>query len=464
MSKEYDPPIKGNILIVDDSLDNLRLLSSVLMRESYRVHCVADGEMALHAIRGELPNLILLDVVLPAIDGYKLCKIIKSNDKTRHIPIIFISSLDSESDKVQAFKLGCADFITKPFFIEELLVRVEAQFKIYQEKDKLKRLLYQNVKERKTVERELNQSRALLAGVLNSSLDGVAAFEAIRDRWGAIIDFRWLVVNPVAAMTVGETGDSLKGQLLLDTLQNNLFDGLFDSFVQVVENCIVLDIEHFYNRENNWFHIVAVKLGDGFAVNFRDITERKQMEIALKDANQELQRQANIDSLTKVANRRRFDEYLSQEWSRCAREKQTLSLILCDVDYFKYYNDSYGHQAGDQCLYQVAQGMAKSIKRPADVVFRYGGEEFAMILPFTIGEGALKVAQDVRKQIVNLKIPHDLSQVSEYVTLSLGVSSIIPNVDSSPELLIAAADQALYEAKASGRNRVEYKVIELPLA
>ena len=188
------------------------------------------------------------------------------------------------------------------------------------------------------------------------------------------------------------------------------------------------------------------------------------MEIALKDANQELQRQANIDSLTKVANRRRFDEYLSQEWSRCAREKQTLSLILCDVDYFKYYNDSYGHQAGDQCLYQVAQGMAMSIKRPADVVFRYGGEEFAMILPFTIGEGALKVAQDVRKQIVNLKIPHDLSQVSEYVTLSLGVSSIIPNVDSSPELLIAAADQALYEAKASGRNRVEYKVIELPLA
>ena len=464
MSKEYDAPIKGNILIVDDSLDNLRLLSSVLMKQNYRVHCVADGEMALHAIRGELPHLILLDVVLPAINGYKLCKILKSNDKTRQIPIIFISALDSESDKVQAFKLGCADFITKPFFVEELLVRVETQFKIYQEKDHLKKLLYQNVKERKTVEQELNQSRALLAGVLNSSLDGVAAFEAIRDRWGHIIDFRWLVVNPVAAMSVGETGDSLRGQLLLETLPNNLFEGLFDLFIQVVENCIVLDKEHYYDRDLNWFHIVAVKLGDGFAVNFRDITERKQMEIALKEANQELQRQANIDSLTQVANRRRFDEYLAQEWSRCAREKQTLSLIICDVDYFKFYNDAYGHQAGDQCLYKVAQGMATAIKRPADVVFRYGGEEFAMILPFTRGEGALQVAKTVRERIVNLKIPHDLSEVSQYVTLSLGVSSIIPHVESSPESLIAAADRALYEAKASGRNRVEYKTLELPLA
>ena len=464
MSKEYDPQIKGNILIVDDSLDNLRLLSSVLIKQGYRVHCVADGEMALHAIRGEVPDLILLDIILPAIDGYKLCKIFKANEKTRQIPVIFISSLDSESDKVQAFKIGCADFITKPFLIEELLVRVENQFKIYREQKHLKKLLYQNVKERKTVEKELNQSRALLAGVLNSSLDGIAAFEAIRDRWGKIIDFRWLIVNPVAAMTVGETGNSLRGQLLLETLSNKLFEGLFDLFVQVVENCIVLDQEHYYSSDQNWFHVVAVKLGDGFVVNFRDITERKQMEIALKEANLELRRQANIDSLTQVANRRRFDEYLTQEWSRCAREKQTLSLILCDVDYFKFYNDAYGHQAGDECLYKVAQGMTMSIKRPADVVFRYGGEEFAMILPFTQGEGALKVAQDVREQIIKLQIPHDLSEVSHYVTLSLGVSSIIPHMESSPECLIAAADRALYEAKALGRNRVEYKALELPLA
>ena len=140
------------------------------------------------------------------------------------------------------------------------------------------------------------------------------------------------------------------------------------------------------------------------------------MEIDLTKANQKLQRQANIDSLTQVANRRRFDEYLNQEWSRCAREKQTLSLIICDVDYFKFYNDAYGHQAGDQCLYKVAQGMATAIKRPADVVFRYGGEEFAMILPFTQGEGALQVAKTVRERIVDLKIPHDLSEVSQYVT------------------------------------------------
>ena len=464
MGKEYDAPIKGNILIVDDSLDNLRLVSSVLIKQGYRVHCVADGEMALHAIRGEFPDLILLDVVLPAISGYKLCQILKTNEKTREIPIIFISALDSESDKVQAFKLGCSDYITKPFFLRELVLRVENQLKIYREKENFKKLLDQSAQERKTVAHDLNQSRALLAGVLNSSLDGVAAFEAIRDRWGIIIDFRWLVVNPVAAMTVGETGDSLRGQLLLENLSGHLFEGLFDLFVQVVENCIVLDKEHYYHRDLNWFHIVAVKLGDGFAMNFRDITDRKQMEIELKEANLELKRQANIDSLTQVANRRRFDEYLNQEWSRCAREKQTLALILCDVDFFKFYNDAYGHQAGDECLHKVAQGMSMAIKRPADVVFRYGGEEFAMILPFTQGEGALTVAEDVRERILKLQIPHDLSQVSNYVTLSLGVSSIIPSPESSPESLIAAADRALYEAKALGRNRVKYKALELPLA
>ncbi len=294
-------------------------------------------------------------------------------------------------------------------------------------------------------------------------MDGVAAFEAIRDSRGKIMDFRWIVVNPVAAMTVGETRESLEGKLLSKQLPGHLFEGLFDVFVQVVENCIVFDKEHYYTTDGTWFHIVAVKLGDGFAVTFRDITDKKQMEIRLKETNSELEYQANIDSLTQVSNRRRFDEYIAQEWAICAREKQYLSLILCDVDYFKFYNDAYGHQAGDECLFKVAQGMNLAIKRPADVVFRYGGEEFAVILPFTEGEGALKVAQSIREEIKKLKIIHDLSQTSHYVTLSLGVASIIPNAKFSVESLIATADRALYEAKALGRDRIVYKAIELPI-
>ena len=463
MHKEYCEPPKEKILIVDDSPGHLRLLSSMLVKRGYQVNCVTDGEMALYAIKASLPDLVLLDIIVPLVDGYRICQALKSHEKTRYIPIIFVSGLDSEVDKIKAFKVGAADYITKPFFVDEALLRIETQLKIARQRKNLYQVVQKNIQERKNIEQELNQSRTLLAGVLNSSLDGVAAFESIRDSRGKIMDFRWIVVNPVAAMTVGETRESLEGKLLYKQLPGHLFEGLFDVFVQVVENCIVFDKEHYYSTDGTWFHIVAVKLGDGFAVTFRDITDKKQMEIRLKESNSELKYQANIDSLTQVANRRRFDEYIAQEWAICAREKQYLSIILCDVDYFKFYNDAYGHQAGDECLFKVAQGMNLAIKRPADVVFRYGGEEFAVILPFTEGEGALKVAQSIREEIKKLKIIHDLSQASHYVTLSLGVASIIPNAKFSVESLIATADRALYEAKALGRDRIVYKAIELPI-
>ena len=464
MNKDLYGTLKTNILIVDDSPENLRLLSSLLVKQGYGVNCVADGEMALHAVRGKIPDLIVLDILIPIIDGYKLCQIFKTNDKTSHIPIIFVSSLDSESDKVQAFQLGAVDYITKPFFVEEAIARIKAHLVVADQYKRFQNIFTEQEIERKNVEYELNQSRALLAGVLNSSLDGVAAFEAVRDRWGKITDFRWLIANPVATMTVGETRETLEGKFLFKhkSFSGHLFEGLFDLFVQVVENCTVLNQEHYYSFDQAWFHIMAVKLGDGFAMTFRDISEHKQMELALTEFNEELKYQANIDSLTQVANRRRFDEYLVQEWSRCAREQEHLSLILCDVDYFKFYNDAYGHQAGDRCLLEVAQGMQSIIKRPADVVFRYGGEEFAVILPFTKGEGALKVAEAIREEISKLQIPHDLSQVSHYVTLSMGVSSIIPSLDVTAESLVEVADRALYEAKALGRDRVVYKLLELP--
>jgi diguanylate cyclase (GGDEF)-like protein len=177
----------------------------------------------------------------------------------------------------------------------------------------------------------------------------------------------------------------------------------------------------------------------------------------LEKANQELQRLATLDGLTKVANRRCFDEYFAQEWERLVREKQPLSLILCDVDYFKRYNDYYGHQGGDDCLRQVALAMSRAIKRPADLLARYGGEEFVVILPNTEVEGAVTVAEAIRAEMQQLKMPHAQSDVSEFVTLSLGVSSVIPSQSLAPESLIGTADEALYEAKKQGRNRMVFK-------
>jgi diguanylate cyclase (GGDEF)-like protein len=162
--------------------------------------------------------------------------------------------------------------------------------------------------------------------------------------------------------------------------------------------------------------------------------------------------------LTQLANRRRFDEYLDGEWQRLAREGAPLSLILCDIDFFKTYNDTYGHQAGDNCLQQVAKAISFAVKRPADLVARYGGEEFAVILPTTDAEGAVQIAEEIRSKIQVLQIAHASSKVSKYVTLSLGVVSTIPCHESFPAALIAAADKSLYQAKAEGRDRVCSKV------
>ncbi|BAZ68596.1 hypothetical protein NIES4106_33610 [Fischerella sp. NIES-4106] len=180
----------------------------------------------------------------------------------------------------------------------------------------------------------------------------------------------------------------------------------------------------------------------------------KTAEIALRQANLELERLVTLDGLTQVANRRRFDEYLSQEWRRTARELQYLALILCDVDYFKSYNDHYGHQAGDACLKNIAAAMRNTLKRPADLVARYGGEEFAIILPYTAVQGAVAVAQAIQKAIKLLRLLHLQSQVSNFITLSFGVSSVIPTHNLKPETLIKTADEALYQAKKQGRDRI----------
>lgn len=168
--------------------------------------------------------------------------------------------------------------------------------------------------------------------------------------------------------------------------------------------------------------------------------------------NQGLQRLASTDGLTQVANRRFFDEYLGQEWWRSTRDKKHLSLILCDVDSFKIYNDTYGHQAGDDCLQQIVTAILDAV-RSADLVARYGGEEFAVVLPDTNSENAVEVAQRIRFQVKALQIVHANSQVSQYVTVSCGVASTVADSESSPADLIAAADEALYLAKEQGRDR-----------
>ncbi len=177
------------------------------------------------------------------------------------------------------------------------------------------------------------------------------------------------------------------------------------------------------------------------------------MQIELEKTNKELQRLTSLDGLTGIANRRRFDEYLDQEWMRAARGNKVISLILMDIDHFKTYNDNYGHQGGDDVLRKVAQAIDQGTNRPGDLVARYGGEEFAIIMPDTDPDGAETVAEKIRLAVEKLAIPHAHSSAAACVTISMGVASIIPRDGILPSMLIAAADEALYAAKHTGRNR-----------
>jgi diguanylate cyclase (GGDEF)-like protein len=187
----------------------------------------------------------------------------------------------------------------------------------------------------------------------------------------------------------------------------------------------------------------------------------KATEIALRETNRELHEQATKDGLTGVSNRRQFEETLRKEWQRLRRVQQPLSLIICDVDEFKRYNDTYGHQAGDACLQEVAKAIATVAKRPSDLVSRYGGEEFTLLLPNTPLNGAQEVAQLLRQSLSAKQLPHHASQVSSFVTMSMGISCLVPTGEFSPEVLIQQADAALYEAKKQGRDRaVSYQLLQ----
>lgn len=221
------------------------------------------------------------------------------------------------------------------------------------------------------------------------------------------------------------------------------------------------------NRNNLWGMLTAYNCSDArewqqWEIDFLQhlanqvaiAIEQSQLYRQLAIANQKLQELATTDGLTGIANRRQFDRVLMLEWRRLAREELSLSLIMFDIDFFKLYNDFYGHLGGDDCLRQVAKVIARAAKRAGDLTARYGGEEFTVVLPNTTAEGANIVARKIFYGMASLKLPHARSSIGPYVTLSCGIATVIPSAEQSPDTLIRSADSALFQAKSTGKNRI----------
>jgi diguanylate cyclase (GGDEF)-like protein len=263
-----------------------------------------------------------------------------------------------------------------------------------------------------------------------------------------ILMSRWLA-RPIIALSQASQGIT-KGDFSSQIGSHKISElsVLSDSFKKMSQ-----EILRSRQQLEDYSRSLEEKVSDRTQALQAEIERRSTAEIALQSANVELQRLAYLDGLTQIANRRRFDEVLIQEWYRLKRDRLSLSLVICDIDYFKQYNDTYGHIAGDECLRQVASAIASAARRSSDLAARYGGEEFLLLLPNTPINGAIEVVSEIRSRIKSLQLPHQRSQVSQFVTLSLGIASMIPSEATIPQELLSKADRALYQAKTEGRDR-----------
>jgi diguanylate cyclase (GGDEF)-like protein len=228
----------------------------------------------------------------------------------------------------------------------------------------------------------------------------------------------------------------------------------------VYERCLLMK-----DGSRHWMLVSAKPLMDegefaGSFAMFTDIDNRKRIERQLEESNQKLSELTKKDGLTGISNRRHFDEVLTEEYLRLEREKSKLSLILLDVDYFKSFNDIYGHVHGDECLRMIARVVAESVKRSEDLAARYGGEEFACILPDTDIRGAVIIAERIRQEVQDLAIPHAGSEILNCITVSVGVATVHYSKDDTVATIITQADEQLYRAKALGRNRIQFPIVE----
>jgi len=414
---------KPAILIVDDAPDSLGALRTIMLRQGYQTFVATSGERALDIALRVKPDLVLLDIVMPGMDGLEACRRLKAHPATTRIPVIFISARDETADIVAGFDIGAADYIPKPLRMEEVCARLRAQLRM-----------------RTTSETQTAQADRLRM-IVNSMDQGLLIVEA---------SGRIQYANPACDRYLGCKPEELVGRRLADLLEQP--EAPADQ--AVAQGTREVNIRHHDGSLRAMDLTLTPMHADAglFVALLHDISHHKQSEDAL-------QRAAMLDPLTKIANRRQFDAFLEKEWQRAIRNAQPLSLVVLDVDHFKLYNDTLGHAAGDTCLQQVAQALQGHAARPTDLAARYGGEEFVLLFGETPLDAATRLAEMIRTAVEALQLAHPRSPSSPWLTVSVGVATIVPTQLDEIENLFVCADRAMYAAKAGGRNRVEATLV-----
>ncbi|MFT4924698.1 MAG: two-component system cell cycle response regulator [Phenylobacterium sp.] len=421
------------VLVVDDTPANLTLMRNMLEPENYKVLLATSGEKALDLLSKIQPDLILLDVMMPGLDGFETIKQIKALPQAKDIPVIFVTAKSDSEDVIQGFAMGAVDYITKPIQRLETLARAKTHLKL----------------------RRLLQTERMHCEQIEAIINNISDCVLVVDRHGAIES-----ANPATEHLFGYSEAQLCDKNIAHLLD---YDGMASRFIDILRDP---------ENTDPWWRNPCGKSSDNGAfpieIHVREmITTELSYVVVIQDISLHrneidlLHHLTETDPLTNINNRRHFEILLSQSWHQCKRSQQPLSLLFIDIDNFKDYNDHYGHQEGDTSLQQVAAALQKTLPRAVDSVSRYGGEEFVVILPGTTMQGAIQVGENLRASVESLDISHSKSDFG-HITISLGIATsnfaqqplAVPNAKT----LLKQADNALYNAKSQGKNRViEYQ-------
>ncbi|MBU6372842.1 MAG: PleD family two-component system response regulator [Alphaproteobacteria bacterium] len=445
--------MSARVLLVDDLELNRKLLEAQLRREYYQVSSVASGLEALAAAKADQPDIILLDIMMPGMDGFEVCARLKADPATRHIPVVFVSALDERVDRLRGLELGADDFLTKPVDSAQLTARMRSLARLKIVTDEL-RLREAAGRQLGAIDGDPWRDNGLGARIVivDDDTRRAAAIEAA-------LGGQHLVV-PVgrSAVSVGQA----RPDLILVTAAAAAFDGL--RLIAGLRSSAAsrnIPILALCDGDQPDAALRALDLGahdvaylpldeDELAARVRTIVKRKRYVEAMRSFLDRGLEMAVTDQLTGLSNRRFLTTQLQGLVMRAARGGEPVSVILADIDHFKAINDTHGHDAGDEVLKALAARLSTSL-RPADMACRFGGEEFVIIMPNTFADFAAMVAERLRRDVA--AAPVAIGGGREIaVTASFGVAGVAAG--DTAERLLKRADEALYRAKQAGRNRV----------